>query len=162
MGPSWHTGLVYWSVSWTIQVYAVLHSRNWHSKNHWYTPIYLKFICFPKNTHRRLFTAGRWRHNYNHEEPPKFISFIVVWWCKKKSINQIAHILHRSTSQPHLQFLPLPPLLPQTWNENFSTSEYLQNTSNSSEGGTVFATSEGATNSAGTHTTFKTTYFHIT
>ena len=33
--------------------------------------------------------------------------------------NQIAHIFHRSISQPRLQILPLPPLLPQTQNEIF-------------------------------------------
>ena len=77
MGTSWHNVLVYWSVSWPIQVYAVLHARNWHSKNHRYTPIYPKSICSPKNNHRRLFTAGHWRHNWKYEEPPEDTSFLV-------------------------------------------------------------------------------------
>ena len=41
-----------------------------------------------------------------------------------KLINQIAYILQRSTSQPHLKFLPLSSMLPQTQSENLQ----LQNT----------------------------------
>ena len=37
---------------------------------------------------------------------------------KKNAINQIAHILQRSTSQPRLKNLPLSPLLTHTQNEN--------------------------------------------
>ena len=36
----------------------------------------------------------------------------------KNAINQIPHILQRIISQPHLQILPLPPMLPQTQSGN--------------------------------------------
>ena len=73
-------------------------------------------------------------------------------------INQISYILHRSTSQLGLQLLSLPPLLPQPQ----SDSEYPQHTSTRSEGGTFFATSEGANNSVNNYTTSNATASHIT
>ena len=113
MRPYWHTGLVYWSVTWPLHMYAVLHAQNWHSKNHRYPPIYPKGICFSKNNHRRLFTVGHWIHNCNYEVTPEDYGNTT-----KNTINQIYHIFHRSTSQPHLQILPLPLLLQQTQSEN--------------------------------------------
>ena len=100
-------------------MYVVIHARNWHSTNHIYLTVYPKGILFPKNNHRRLSTTGNWRHNFNYERPPEDTPFLVLWICNnKKEINQIARILQRSTSQPRLQILPLPPMLPQSQNEN--------------------------------------------
>ena len=50
--------------------------------------------------------------------PPKTLPFLSYDDATKNAINKIAHILHKSTSQPRLQILPLPPLLPQTQNVN--------------------------------------------
>ena len=82
--PLWHTGLVYWSVTWPLQMYAVLHSHNWNSKNHRYPPIYPKGICFPQNNNIRLYTAGHCRYNCNDEGPPRRNFFLILWWCYKK------------------------------------------------------------------------------
>ena len=41
----------------------------------------------------------------------------------KNAINHIAHIFQRSTAHPHIQILPLPPILPQSQNENFQPPE---------------------------------------
>ena len=56
--------------------------------------------------------------NGNNKRPPKEIWFIGLWVFNKNSINQISHILQRSTSQPLLQNLPLPPMLSQSQNQN--------------------------------------------
>ena len=40
-------------------------------------------------------------------------------------INNIAHILHISTTQPHLQVLPLTPILPQTQSKNIQLQNIL-------------------------------------
>ena len=53
------------------------------------------------------------------KNPSKTLTFLSYGDATKNAINHIAHILHRSTSQTRLQNLPLPPLLPQTHNENF-------------------------------------------
>ena len=53
------------------------------------------------------------------KNPSKTLTFLLYCDATKNEINQIYHILHRSTYQPHLQNLPLPPLLTQTQNENF-------------------------------------------
>ena len=58
------------------------------------------------------------------KDPPKTLPFFYYGYATKNVINQIAQILHRSTSQPCLQILTLPPLLPQTQSENIQ----LQNT----------------------------------
>ena len=50
---------------------------------------------------------------------PKTLPLLWYGDATKNVINQISHILHRSTPQPCLQILPLPPLLPQTQNVNF-------------------------------------------
>ena len=50
--------------------------------------------------------------------PLKVPPFFYYVDATKNSINQIAHILQRITSQPRLQILPLPPMLPQSQNEN--------------------------------------------
>ena len=52
------------------------------------------------------------------KKPPKTLTFLSCGDATKNAINQIAHILHRSTSKPRLQILPLPPLLPQAQSEN--------------------------------------------
>ena len=97
----------------------MLNSRNWYSHNYRRITIYSQGICFPKNNHRRLSLTSNWRQNFNYERPPEDTPFLVLWRCKnKKEINQIARILQRSTSQPRLQILPLPPMLPQSQNEN--------------------------------------------
>ena len=41
----------------------------------------------------------------------------------KNEINQIAHIFQRSTAQLRIQILPLPPMLPQSQNENLQPPE---------------------------------------
>ena len=48
--------------------------------------------------------------------PPKTLP-LLSYGDAKQIINHIVHILH-TTSQPRLQILPLPPLLPQTQSEN--------------------------------------------
>ena len=50
--------------------------------------------------------------------PSKKILFFSYGDATKNAINQIDHIFHRSTSQPRLQILPLPPMLPQPQSEN--------------------------------------------
>ena len=124
MGISWHTMLLYRYIYLPPQAYSVLHACNWHSKNHLYTPIYPKGVCFPKNNHRRLFIVGHWGYNFNYEKKLKTLSFLLYGDATKNVINWILHILHRSTSQPRLQNLPLPPLLPQTQNKNFNFKIY--------------------------------------
>ena len=48
------------------------------------------------------------------KEPPNTLPFLSYGDATKNVINQISHILQKSISQPRLQILPLPPLLPQT------------------------------------------------
>ena len=52
------------------------------------------------------------------KEPLQTLPFLYYGDATKIAINHIAHILHRSTYQPRLKDLPLPPLLPQTQSEN--------------------------------------------
>ena len=52
------------------------------------------------------------------KNPLNTLPFLSYGDAKKNAINQISHIFHRSTYQPHLQILPLPILLPQTQNKN--------------------------------------------
>ena len=44
------------------------------------------------------------------KDPLKTLPFLSYGDATKNVINQISHILHRSTYQPRLQILPLPPL----------------------------------------------------
>ena len=50
--------------------------------------------------------------------PPKTLPFLSCGDATKHLINQISHILSRSTSQPPLQILPSPLMLPRTQSEN--------------------------------------------
>ena len=84
MGTSWHTRLVYRSITWPLQMYSFLHARNYYSKNRRYPLIYPKRTCFPQNNHSRLSTAGHWINNCNYEVPPKNNSFLIIWWSNKK------------------------------------------------------------------------------
>ena len=52
------------------------------------------------------------------KDRPKTLHLLYYGDATKNVINNIAQILHRSTSQPRLQILPLPPLLTQTQSEN--------------------------------------------
>ena len=104
-------------------MYAVLHASNWHNNNHRYISKYSEGIFFPKNTIRRFSPTSNWRHNCNYEQSPEDTYSFVLWWCKKNAINKIAHIFQRITSQPHIQILPLPPMLPQSQNENLQPPE---------------------------------------
>ena len=52
------------------------------------------------------------------KDPPKTLPLFSYGDVTKKAINFIDQILHRSTSQPRLQILPLPPMLPQNQSEN--------------------------------------------
>ena len=99
-------------------MYAVLHARNWHSKNHRYLTLYPKGICFPKNNHIRLSATGNWDIISIMKDPPKTPSFLYSFDATKNAINQISQILQRRTYQPRLQILPLPTMLPQSQNEN--------------------------------------------
>ena len=53
------------------------------------------------------------------KDTPKTLPFLSYCDATKNTIIQIDHILHRSKYQPHLQILPLRPLLSQTQSENF-------------------------------------------
>ena len=55
--------------------------------------------------------------------PPKTPRFLSYDDATKNSINQIAQILQRSISQPRIQILLLPPMLPQSQNENLQPPE---------------------------------------
>ena len=123
MGASCNTGFVHWSITLPLQMYPVLHAHNWHSKNHIFITIYPERIFSSKNNHRRLSPTSNWRHNCNNKIHPEVTSFFPLWWCQKNVINQISHILQRSTAQPRIQILPLPSLLPQIHNENFQPAE---------------------------------------
>ena len=50
--------------------------------------------------------------------PSNTLTFLFYGYETKKSINHIAHILQRSTSQPRLQIIPLHPMLPQSQAKN--------------------------------------------
>ena len=50
----------------------------------------------------------------------KTLPFLSYRYASKTVIDQISQNLHRSTVQPHLQILPLPPMLPQSQNQNLS------------------------------------------
>ena len=52
------------------------------------------------------------------KEPLKTLTLLSYGYATKNAINNIGHILHRSTSQPRLQILPLSPLTTQTQSEN--------------------------------------------
>ena len=52
------------------------------------------------------------------KDPLKTLPFLYYGNATKMLIKHIDHILHISTSQPHLQILLLSPMLPQTQNEN--------------------------------------------
>ena len=52
------------------------------------------------------------------KDPPITLPLLSYGDATKNAINNIAQILQRSTSQPHLQNLPVPPLLTQTQSEN--------------------------------------------
>ena len=49
--------------------------------------------------------------------------FLFYGDTKKNVINKIYHILQRSTAQPRLQILQLPPMLPQSRNKNILPPE---------------------------------------
>ena len=49
---------------------------------------------------------------------PTTLPFLSYVDTTKTVINQILQIFQRSTSQPHLKKIPLPPMLPQSQNEN--------------------------------------------
>ena len=52
------------------------------------------------------------------KDPPKKTPLLSYGDATKNAINQIAHILHKSTSKLCFTNLPLPPQLPQTQSEN--------------------------------------------
>ena len=54
------------------------------------------------------------------KDPPNTLTFLSYGDATKNVINQISHILKISTSQPRLQILPLPLILPQTQSEIFN------------------------------------------
>ena len=49
---------------------------------------------------------------------PKTLLLFSYWYATKDVINKISHILQQSTYHPRLQILPLPPILPQSQNQN--------------------------------------------
>ena len=55
--------------------------------------------------------------------PPKTIPFLSYVNATKQLINQIAHILQRSTDQPCLRIIIFPPMLPQIQNKNILPPE---------------------------------------
>ena len=77
-----------------------------------------KAFAFPKSTTENYLQQSNGDIISIMKDTPQDTSFLVLWWCNKNAINNITHILHISTSQPRLQTLPLPPLLPQTQSEN--------------------------------------------
>ena len=92
--------------------------RNWYSNNHRYPPIYPEGIFFPKNNHRRLFTAENWIHNCKNYGLPEDTSFLVLWWCNKKwDQSDFPHLAKKHISAMLTKFT-LPPMLPQTQSEN--------------------------------------------
>ena len=50
MGSSWKSRFLYWSITWILQMHAVLHARNWNVTYHWHTAIHPKAFDFPKTT----------------------------------------------------------------------------------------------------------------
>ena len=52
------------------------------------------------------------------KDTPKTLPFLSYGDATKNAINNIFHILQRSTYQPRLQILSLPPMLPQSQSEN--------------------------------------------
>ena len=52
------------------------------------------------------------------KDPTKTLPFLSYGYETKNAINHIPHIMQRSISHPHLKILPLPPMLPQSQNEN--------------------------------------------
>ena len=84
MGPSWHTGLVYWSITWPLQMCAVLHARNWHIKNHRHPPNILKTFVSPKTTTEDYLKQAIGDMVCNYEGPPEENSFLFLWWYNKK------------------------------------------------------------------------------
>ena len=99
-------------------MYAVLHARNWHSKDHKYPPIYLKGICSPKITTEDYLQQAIGDIILIMKEPLKTLPLFSYSDATTNTINHISHILHKITSQPRLQILPLPPLLTHTHSEN--------------------------------------------
>ena len=92
-------------------MYAVLHACNWRSKNHrnpQYTP---KAFAFPNAAIEDYLQQAIGDIIVIMKEPPKRLHFLYYGEATENVINRIAHILHRSTSQPRLQIVPLPPLL---------------------------------------------------
>ena len=56
-------------------------------------------------------------------DPPKTLPLLSYGDVTKNTINQISHTFQRSTDQPRINFLPLPPILPQSQNENLQPPE---------------------------------------
>ena len=77
-----------------------------------------KEFYFPKTTTKIIYSRPLETQLQLRKTPPKKITLLSYGYATKNAINQIFHILHRNTYQPHLQILPLPPMLPQTQSEN--------------------------------------------
>ena len=159
LGPSYNTKMVHWSFNLPIYMYVMLHAHKWHVKNHRYVTIYHKDICYPKNKHRRLSTTINCIHNWNDEIPPEDTSFFYMVMQQKCNQSDCPDFSKKRSSSPYKKFTITPNATTESeW--KYSTTKNHQHTSTRSEGGTSFATSEGANIRVITHTVSKRSSFN--
>ena len=77
-----------------------------------------KAFVFPKTTAEDYLQHATGDIILIIKDPTKTINFLSYGDATKNVMNQIAHILQRSTDQHSLKILPLPPMLPHTQNQN--------------------------------------------
>ena len=96
------------------------------------------------------------------KNPPKTLPLFLYGDVTKNAVNQIAQILHRSTSQPQLQNFTLAATAYTDSECKSSTSKYPPYTSTIYKRGSFFATYYGENTPVSTHNTHKTAALYIT
>ena len=121
-----------------------------------------KTFTFPKTTTEDYLQQAIGDIIATMKNPPKTLLFLLYGDATKNCYqSDFPHLAQKHIPTTLTNFtLATTAATDSEW--KFSTSEYPQHNSTRSKGRTGFATSEGATTSAGTHTTSKTIAFHVT
>ena len=161
MGPSWHTGMVHWYITWPLYMYVVLHTRNWHIVRIKNTSQYIpKAFAFPKTTTEDYLKQAIGEIISTIRDSPEDTYVFVLWWCNKKyNQSDYSHFVKKKISAPHINFTATPHATTEP-ELKYSTTRNNQYTITISEGGTGFVTYEGANTRVSTHIASKRSAFH--